>query len=373
MDSSGSMPRLDVSDGARGTLYASANAAGMGNGTSDTSDWRRQCRRQKLLGRLARWQRNGILEGSLLEDHDFLNKDLVRNYSVDDVEQFYDHYRKRKTTLMYTELLSSTFRETVSTAESYLVKQCDYRAVKGVADRIEDDFEHYHDEFEEYAESCADLDMPMYVLSGLRLVKTIAGVIAANHSLADKETMPRRIRNAIERNPNIQREIQNTYLDVLTGVPPPPSAAPRASQLAAAQYEDSIAVANDAAANSQPTQMSRMSLAQRTLARREADQALRDQMTVQPPPNGPRPPPPIDTRNLDISDYPAIEEANAAAGFVRPPMKGITGMGSTSMEEDLSAFESQVDIDGVFAAARNNTASLDFSLMDGPAAKRART
>lgn len=332
-------------------------AAGLGNGTSDKETMMRQFLRQKMLGRLARWQQQGILATCLIDDHDFLNKDAIRHYTFEYVKDIFEYYKMRKDTLAYTDLIASTFRETASNIENYLVKHHDYRSIQGMTNKFEEDYDIYHDDFEEYGEMFANINLPTYVITGLRIAKTVVGVIAANAALTDKRTTPRRLRNAMAINPNLEKEYHKTYLDVVTQAMNEGGASNLAKNMAqssAAQYEDQFARGSKRQREEMEEGDSRkrgqhLSLAERLAKREEEDRALAAMLNRQAPADGPRPPPPIDTRNVDPS---------AAQSQDRPPMRGLQ-----AVEKDLTDFEQQIDVDAIFSATRNSATNLDFSLM----------
>ena len=341
--------RLDTSDAIRGNLYASANHAGLGNGTTEKDNLKRQFVRQRMLGRLGRWQQLGLLDNCLVEDHDFSNKDLIRGYTFEYVTEIFTYYRMRKDTQMYTDLLTTTFRETASNMENYLVKQHDYRSCQGITNKIEEDYELYRDDFEEYGEMLSEINMPTYVLSGMRFMKTIAGVIASNAALSNMKTTPRRLRAAMAINPNLEKEFYKTHLDVMTNA----SSAGRAAKIASEQYEEAVAEEEGGGApafqSAPKRRRTMMSLADRMAIREEEDRNLANLLHRQPAPDAPRPPPAIDTRSLDPSEDPALP--------TRAPMRGLQ-----EMEREMADFENQIDVDGIFASTRNNATHLDFHL-----------
>lgn len=346
------IPRLDTSDAIRGNMYASANEAGYGNGTTEKENLNRQFLRQRMLGRLAKWQDMGLLENCLVEDHDFRNKDLVRTYSFEYVKEIFEYYRLRKDTQMYTDLITTTFRETASNLENYLVKQHDYRSFQGITNKIEEDYELYHDDFEEYGETLSELKLPTYVVTGLRLAKTVAGIIAANAALHNVKTTPRRLRTAMAINPNLEKEFYRTHLDVMTNGGTVAAAA-RAAQAASEEYEDAAAVQPP----SKRRKMAGLSMAERLALREEDDRQLANMMNRQPAPDAPRPPPPVDTRTLEPSEDPVLQTASSSTTSARPPMRGLQ-----AVEREMNDFENQIDVDGIFANSRHNATNLDFNL-----------
>lgn len=341
-----SIPRLDTSDALRGNIFASASSSGFGNGTTEKESLRKQFLRQKMLGRLAKWQSMGILDSCLVEDHDFTNKDAVRNYTFEYVKDIFDYYRMRKDTVAYTDLLTSTFRETASNLETYLVKKHDCRSFQGITNKIEEDYELYHDDFEEYGEMLANINMPGYVMTGLRVAKTVAGVIAANAALTNLRTGPKRLRNAMAYNPNLEKEYFKTHYDMMTGAA---SSATQSAQAVSEQYEDAIrdeTTFPGSGGTAKKRRLASMSLADRIAMREEEERKLALMLNRhQPSPDAPRPPPPIDTRTID----PMSEEGIAAS---RPPMKGL----AVAEKE----FEDQVDIEGIFANNRASKANVDL-------------
>ena len=98
-----------------------------------------------------------------------------------------------------------------------------------------------------------------------------------------------------------------------------------------------------------------MSLAERRAHREEEDRALAAMLNRQPPANGPRPPPPVDTRNIDPSEFNQQQQTGAE----RKPMRGLQ-----AVEKELNDFENQIDVEAIFNASRNNASSIDFSLMN---------